>query len=162
MILVTVGTNEQPFDRLVQAAAELGGSEPLVVQHGASRVAHGRGRWVDFVDFGELAELMRSADAVVSHAGVGSIILARRQGKRPLVVPRRMHLGEAVDDHQLPLARRLASSGMIELVEDVGLLSGLLERPARREQPEPLEGGLAGAAELAMDIRRFLQEAVPA
>jgi UDP-N-acetylglucosamine transferase subunit ALG13 len=162
MILVTVGTNEQPFDRLVQAAAELGGSEPLVVQHGASRVPHGRGRWVDFVEFGELAELMRSADAVVSHAGVGSIILARRQGKRPFVVPRRMHLGEAVDDHQVTLARRLAGRGMLELVEDVRLLPGLLEHPARPEQLEPVADGLAGAAELASDIRRFLEEAVPA
>jgi UDP-N-acetylglucosamine transferase subunit ALG13 len=161
MILVTVGTNEQPFDRLVQAAAEFGGTDPLVVQHGSSRVPHGRGRWVDFVDFDELAELMRQADTIVSHAGVGSIILARRQGKQPLVVPRRMHLGEAVDDHQLTLARRLADSGMLELVEDVRSLPELLER-ARTRQPEPVGQLLSGAAELALDIRGFLQEAVPA
>ena len=81
MILVTIGTNEQPFDRLVRAAAALDLPEPLVVQHGSSRVPHGRGEWVDFISFEELSSRMRQARVVVCHAGVGSIMLARRCGK---------------------------------------------------------------------------------
>jgi UDP-N-acetylglucosamine--N-acetylmuramyl-(pentapeptide) pyrophosphoryl-undecaprenol N-acetylglucosamine transferase len=163
MIVVTVGTNEQPFDRLVRAAAELGGGEPLVVQYGASAVPHGRGRWVDFLPFEELAELIDAADAVVSHAGVGSIILACRRGKRPLVVPRRLHLGEAVDDHQLTLARRLSASGMVELVEDERTLGEVLARRAEAgDAVRPGQGGLPGAAELAGDVRSFLQGLVAA
>ncbi len=56
MILVTVGTNEQPFDRLVRWAAALEGDEPLLVQHGSSTVPHGRGEWIDFLPFEELSE----------------------------------------------------------------------------------------------------------
>ena len=104
MILVTTGTNEQPFDRLVRAAAELAEGEDAFVQYGASREPHGRGEWVDFLDFDVLAERMREARVVVCHAGVGSIMLARRCGHRPVVMPRRFELGEAVDDHQLHLA----------------------------------------------------------
>ena len=67
---------------------------------------------------------------VVCHAGVGSIMLARRCGKRPIVVPRRLHLGEAVDDHQLPIARRLHANGVVTLVEDVDRLPEAID--ARR------------------------------
>jgi UDP-N-acetylglucosamine transferase subunit ALG13 len=122
MILVTVGTNEQPFDRLVEAAAELDAAEGLYVQYGSSTVAHGPGTWVDFVTFEELAQRMRDARVVVCHAGVGSIMLAHRSGIRPIVVPRLLRLGEAVDDHQRPLARRLHERGIVTLVEDTSRL----------------------------------------
>jgi UDP-N-acetylglucosamine transferase subunit ALG13 len=118
MIVVSVGTHEQAFDRLLGAVAELGGSEELLVQYGTSTCAHGRGEWVDYLSFDELAEYVSKARVFVCHAGVGSIVLARRYGLRPIVVPRRHELGEHVDDHQLELSRRLAQSGIVTLVED--------------------------------------------
>lgn len=154
MILFTIGTNEQPFDRLVRAASELGGDEPLLVQHGASQVPHGRGEWVDFLTFDALAERAREARAVVCHAGVGSIMLARRCGHVPVVVPRRHHLGEAVDDHQLSLARRLARSGLVTLVEDVADLPAAIAAPeaAGAAAGAPVRGGGA----LSADVRSVL------
>jgi UDP-N-acetylglucosamine transferase subunit ALG13 len=154
MILVTIGTNEQPFDRLVRAAAALGGDEPLLVQHGSSREPHGRGEWVDFLTFDELAERAREARVVVCHAGVGSIMLARRCGQRPVVVPRRHHLGEAVDDHQLFLARRLAESGLVTLVEDVADLPAALAAP--RADAPLAASRLRGAGALSADVRAVL------
>jgi len=124
MILVTVGTNEQPFDRLVRAAATLDVEEPLIVQYGSSQVPHGPGQWVDFLSFDELADLAREARVVVSHAGVGSIMLVRRCGHRPVVVARRRALAEAVDDHQHVLARRLERAGLLTLVEREAALRG--------------------------------------
>jgi UDP-N-acetylglucosamine transferase subunit ALG13 len=123
MIVVTVGTHEQPFDRLIRAVAALEGDEPLLVQYGSSQVAHGRGEWVDYMSFDALAERAAGARAFVCHAGVGSIVLARRCGHTPIVVPRRHELGEHVDDHQLSLARRLAKAGVVTMVEDVDLLA---------------------------------------
>src|SRR4051812_7498158 len=118
MIVVSVGTHEQAFDRLLGAVAELGGHEELLVQYGTSTLAHGRGEWVDYLSFDELAEYVAKARVFVCHAGVGSIVLARRYGLRPIVVPRKHELGEHVDDHQLELSRRLAQSGIVTLVED--------------------------------------------
>ena len=159
MILVTVGTNEQPFDRLVKAAAKLDVDEPLVVQHGASRVAHGPGMWVDFCSYEELSDHMARARAVVCHGGVGSIMLARRHGHRPLVVARRLHLGEAVDDHQLPIMRRLQESGVVRLVEDERDLAAALA-----VTPEPVASEALpvtnGAAALARELRTYLDEIV--
>jgi UDP-N-acetylglucosamine transferase subunit ALG13 len=161
MILVTIGTNEQPFDRLVRAAARLEPVESLVVQHGSSREPHGRGRWVDFMTFEEIAALMREARVVVCHAGVGSIMLARRCGKRPIVVPRRLHLGEAVDDHQLPIARRLHAAGIVTLLEDEGGLAEAVRTvgPRARALPPDEDGS---ARSLTGDLRLYLEGLVAA
>ena len=118
MIVVSVGTHEQHFDRLLGAVKELGGTEDLLVQYGLSSIEHGRGEWVDYLSFDELAAYVAQARVFVCHAGVGSIVLARRHGLRPIVVPRQHQLGEHVDDHQLELSRRLAQSGIVTLVED--------------------------------------------
>lgn len=155
MIVVTTGTNEQPFDRLVRAAAALAADEELLVQYGSSREPHGPGTWVDFLPFTELEDAMRDARVVVSHAGVGSIMLARRCGKVPIVVPRRLQAGEAVDDHQHRLAVRLAGVGAVTLVED------------ERELPEAVRGdalptaGSAGQLEpgtLVSELHGFFAE----
>jgi UDP-N-acetylglucosamine transferase subunit ALG13 len=161
MILVTIGTNEQPFDRLVRASSRLDGPESLVVQYGSSRVAPGRGQWLDYVSFEELSERMRAARVVICHAGVGSIMLARRCGKRPIVVPRRLHLGEAVDDHQLPIARRLHASGVVTLVEDVDALPEAIKVVGANAVAAPF-GGEAGSQNLAGDLRAYLQGLVAA
>lgn len=130
MILVTVGTNEAPFDRLVAAfdGASLG--EPLVVQHGSSRIRPAGATCVDFFAFDELIEHIRTARAVVAHAGVGTIMSVVAEGIRPYVVPRLHRFREAVDDHQVPLARRFHESGLVTLVEDPDALPAILEAPA--------------------------------
>lgn len=156
MILFTVGTNEQPFDRLVRAAAELDTSEALVVQYGASKVEHGRGDWIDFLAYEELSGLAREARVVVCHAGVGSIMMARRCGHSPLVVPRRHHLGEAVDDHQLILARRLQAAGSVVLVEDETRLGAATAAAFAQGVSVAPSEQLSGARELNADIRSVL------
>jgi UDP-N-acetylglucosamine transferase subunit ALG13 len=162
MIVVTLGTNEQPFDRLVRAAAQLQIDEPLLVQYGASREPHGPGDWRDFMSFDELAEAMLEARVVVSHAGVGSIMLARRCGKRPVVVPRRHELGEAVDDHQLHLARRLDRLGVVRVVEDTSDLAAAI---VAARSCFPARGAGAGSsaalyAPLVDDVRGYLFQTV--
>ena len=92
----------------------------------------------------------------VCHAGVGSIMMARRQfGHRPIVVPRRHHLGERVDDHQLSLARRLGRAGVVTLVEDESTLAAVAGAQPRGAEPEQSDG-LTGASELSADVRAFL------
>lgn len=157
MILVTVGTNEQPFDRLVRAAAALGGTEPLLVQYGSSQVPHGRGEWVDFLPFDVLAERAREARVVVCHAGVGSIMLARRCGRRALVMPRRHHLGEAVDDHQVELAKSLAHAGLVTRVDNRTELEAALNGESPVGQLR-FASRLSGAEALGAELRGVLTD----
>lgn len=154
MIVVTIGTNEQPFDRLIRAARSLG-RDDLLVQYGSSREAHGRGEWVEFLMFDELSDKARAASAVVCHAGVGSIMMARRCGHRPIVMARRHHLGEAVDDHQVMLGQRLARAGIVTLVEDEIELAAALtvEIGIEIEPAAPLSGTTA----LSASVRTVLE-----
>ena len=116
MILVTTGTNGPPFDRLL---GELDGlEEELVVQHGPSVLRPREATCFDYVPYPKLVYLVRNARVVVTHAGVGTILVALMNGKRPIVVPRLERFGEAVDDHQLELARRLDDQGLVTMVED--------------------------------------------
>jgi UDP-N-acetylglucosamine transferase subunit ALG13 len=126
-VLVTVGTGSFPFDRLLEAVSKLDPSVRLVVQRGPSRVVPPSAESVvDFMAFGDLLEAMSRAQAVVSHAGIGSIGLALACGKRPIVLPRRAALGENVDDHQVAFADAMEELGCVKVARDDRELGQLL------------------------------------
>jgi UDP-N-acetylglucosamine transferase subunit ALG13 len=129
VIFVTVGTNEARFERLLRAVAALPSDEPFVIQHGHSpAVGRPNCELVDFLPFAAMVETMRRARVVVTHAGVGSVMVALANGKRPVVVPRRKAFGEAVDDHQLQLGRRFAQAGFVTLAETEPALADAVGR----------------------------------
>ena len=140
MIFVTVGTHHDPFERLLTALGELDGGE-LVVQYGPGTPPPGVARAEAYLPFEEMVECFREAEKVITHAGVGSIICARREGHTPLVVPRRHDLGEHVDEHQAELTRALDARGSVLAVWEIGdlprLLAGLPPRRAAAEAVEP-------------------------
>jgi UDP-N-acetylglucosamine transferase subunit ALG13 len=157
MILVAVGASQFPFDRLLRAVDAISerATEPLVVQHGPSALRPRRARCVPYVPTQQLAQLVAEARVVVTHAGVGSIMLSLFNGKRPYVVPRRRLFGETVDDHQLESARRFAQAGLVELIEDP---ADLAEAILKSSAPIDLLDGSQGA--LAQELRAFLAETV--
>ncbi|GAB3592718.1 hypothetical protein GCM10027446_13850 [Angustibacter peucedani] len=118
-VLVTLGTDHHPFQRLVDWVDQLATDHPeldVVVQHGrtaAPRVAQA----VEQVTQAELRARMRAADVVVAQGGPGGIVDARESGRRPVVVPRRPELGEIVDGHQITFARHLHQQGLVQLAE---------------------------------------------
>jgi UDP-N-acetylglucosamine transferase subunit ALG13 len=156
MIVVTVGTHEQQFDRLMRAVVALGDSEPMLVQYGTCTITDGPGEWVDFLSFDELAERAKDARAFICHAGVGSIVLARRCGHRPIIMPRRPELGEHVDEHQLELSRRLHKAGLVTVVEDERELAAAVRNPAGVPEAGTAAGSLHGPSALSADVRSLL------
>jgi len=156
MIFATVGTNEAAFDRFVAALATVAASgEEVVAQTGASTLRPEGVRCIDFLPFDRMVELMRESDTVVMHAGVGSIMVALANEKCPLVVPRRARLGEAVDDHQVELARRFEQRGLVVVVEDAADLPAEVMRGPRRAAKVA-----DGDGELAADLRAYLRSTV--
>jgi UDP-N-acetylglucosamine transferase subunit ALG13 len=151
MIFVTVGTNEARFDRLLNGVAGIPPGEEMLVQHGPSPVRPTGATCVDYLSFDDLVGAVRRARVVITHAGVGSIMAAVANGKRPVVVPRLARHGEAVDDHQLPLARRLATAGLVTLLEDPAGLPSALETD-RSETTATIEMD----RRLVQDLRSFL------
>jgi UDP-N-acetylglucosamine transferase subunit ALG13 len=119
LVLVTVGTDHHPFDRLIGWVDRWHPAAPVrfVVQYGtavAPRDADGR----PFLAPDEFASLLTEADAVVCSGGPGAIMEARSAGLRPIVVPRRSSLGEHVDDHQRAFADFMATRELVTLADD--------------------------------------------
>ncbi|CAN5805166.1 hypothetical protein BH10ACT1_BH10ACT1_33170 [soil metagenome] len=129
-VVVTVGTDHHPFDRLVGWVDRWAAAHPdlpVLVQRGESRPAlHAAS--VEMLGYDELVAAMAGADAVVAQGGPGGIMDARSVGHRPIVVPRRGSLGEHVDDHQVAFTARMAELGLVWLAGDEAELVALLER----------------------------------
>lgn len=120
MIFVTVGT-QGPFDRLVDAvdrwAAETGRSDVLA-QVGPSSYQPRAIEVVETLGPDAFDSAMRSADLIVAHAGIGTILGAISLGTPLLVMPRRAALGEQRSDHQVATVRRFAERGLISAAID--------------------------------------------
>jgi UDP-N-acetylglucosamine transferase subunit ALG13 len=121
MIFVTVGT-VLPFDRLikaVEAAVEQGLiTEPVVAQVGQGGYRPKHLEWTETMNRPLFERTVEEATAIVSHAGIGTIMDALAKNKRLLVVPRRASLGEHVNDHQVATARKFAELGHVLLAYD--------------------------------------------
>jgi UDP-N-acetylglucosamine transferase subunit ALG13 len=130
-ILVTVGSDHHPFDRLVgwvDEWLEVHGSDPVtcVFQHGtAAPPRHGTRH--AYLAHDELQRLLAQADVVVTQGGPMGIVESRRHGKKPIATPRLARLGEVVDDHQVTFCRQLASSGDLVIAEDAPALWAALD-----------------------------------
>lgn len=137
-VLVILGTDHHRFDRLVgwvDDFLELAGNEgrTALVQHGSS-AAPRRAKGVGIIAYDELQELMRCSTAVVSHGGPATMLEVRKQGRKPIVVPRDPVLSEHVDQHQQQFSRRMGAMGLVTLCEDrsafLTALTGVLDDPA--------------------------------
>ena len=153
-VFVTVGSNDRyPFARLLHGAELLAATEPVSVQYGAGPQPRLE-RSVSFMHFEDLVANLKSASAVVTHAGIGSVLLALACGKRPVVIPRRRLYGESVDDHQVAFAALLASKGLAHVVTELADLPAAVTaaQADRWQAPDNEQSALARAAEV--DSRR--------
>lgn len=143
LVLVSVGTDHHPFDRLVAwvdswVDAQAGDVE-LVVQHGTSRPSR-TGENYTIIPRTRLLELFREATVVVTQVGPGTILDANSVSRRPIVMARDPRLGEAVDGHQVPFGHFMADRGTAWITDsEAGLhthLDRALEDPAYSRVPE--------------------------
>jgi len=110
LIFVTVGTHSHPFNRLLEIVDSLPADQERIVQYGFSTYPLKNCETYRFLEFEQMRSFMARADCVVSHAGVGSIMLALATGKRPVVAPRLHRFGEHVDDHQVEIVQAFATA----------------------------------------------------
>lgn len=111
MIFVTVGTHEQPFDRLVSAIDELKEKkiiqEEVMIQTGYSKVVPKYCRSEAWLTQQQMEEYIKEARIVITHGGPSSFFLPLQMKKIPIVVPRQKKFGEHVNDHQLTFVSEL-------------------------------------------------------
>jgi UDP-N-acetylglucosamine--N-acetylmuramyl-(pentapeptide) pyrophosphoryl-undecaprenol N-acetylglucosamine transferase len=144
-VLVTIGTLDFSFRRLLDRLKEiLPRHVEVVVQAGpeSTRIDWPGARVETIIAPDELSLLMEQADAVVTHAGIGSALMAFEAGKSPILVPRRKAYGEHVDDHQTQIAQQFGDRGLAVVADastiELGHFDKVLTRHVMRAS-EPRE-----------------------
>lgn len=112
MIFVTVGTHEQPFNRLIEAVDRLKEegaiTEDVMIQTGFSTYTPRFCAWKALLPYEEMTQNVANARIVITHGGPASFMMPLQLGKVPIVVPRQKQFHEHVNDHQVNFARAVA------------------------------------------------------
>ena len=124
MIFVTVGTHEQPFNRLIKKVDELKREgiiqEDVIMQTGFSTYEPKYCEWSKLIPYQQMIKNVEVARIVITHGGPASFIMPLQIGKVPIVVPRQHKFDEHVNDHQVEFARNVSERmGTIIVIEDI-------------------------------------------
>lgn len=132
MIFVTVGTHEQPFNRLIEYIDSLKKEgviiENVIMQTGFSTYEPKYCKSIKLLPYKEMEKNVRDAHIVITHGGPASFIMPLQMGKTPIVVPRQHQFNEHVNDHQVEFAmavfRRMGT--IIPIIDIVRLKDAIL------------------------------------
>jgi len=159
MIFVTVGNHFQGFERLLEKVDEIAPrlSHEIVVQRGYSKYVPKNTNHFDFVPANTAMEYIRNADLVISHAGMGTLILCKEYGIPIIIFPRREKFKEHVNDHQMEIAQVLEKreEPNIHIVYEENLLEGKIIEAVGKREIAPLEN--RGRENLVRTITEFIK-----
>lgn len=146
MIFVVTGT-QLPFPRLIEAMDNLAPKldERIVAQVGPDPTPRTHIETRAKLPPVEFEALFLEARIIVAHAGVGSILSAKRLRRPLIIVPRRFELGEHRNDHQLATAKELEGIAGVRIAWQTDVLFDLLsvqDTPAAAPEPGPLAAPL--------------------
>ena len=111
MIFVTVGTHEQPFDRLLKFVDKMVDdgiiNEEVIVQKGYTDYEMKNCKSEKLIPYEDMQKNINEARIVITHGGPASFIAPLAIGKIPIVVPRKKDYNEHVNNHQLEFAKEV-------------------------------------------------------
>ncbi|EGW37819.1 glycosyltransferase [Desulfosporosinus sp. OT] len=124
MIFVTVGTHEQPFNRLIQCIdkmKEKGAiNKDVIMQTGFCTYEPKYCQWSKLYPYQEMIKNVNNARIVITHGGPSSFIMPLQLGKIPIVVPRMKQYGEHINNHQVEFTNAVVKrQGNIIVVEQM-------------------------------------------
>lgn len=162
MIFVTVGTHEQPFNRLVEYMDKWAEShdEEVVIQTGFSTYEPANCCWQKLFPYSEMVKNVNDSRIVITHGGPSSFIMPLQIGKIPIVVPRKKEYDEHVNDHQVDFCNQVAKrQGNIIVVEDVSKLGDTLDQ--YDEIVDGMKSGLSSNNErFCAEFEKIVQEVI--
>lgn len=118
MILVTLGTQDKQFYRILEALEDKLDKglikDEIVVQAGCS--ADFKSKYMkifDLIPMDEFDNLINKCDLLITHGGVGSIIAGLKCNKKVIAAARLSKYNEHVNDHQLQIIDNFSNEGYI-------------------------------------------------
>jgi UDP-N-acetylglucosamine transferase subunit ALG13 len=114
-VFVTMGTiRPYQFRRLAERVVDiLPPGVEVVWQTGETDAQDLPGTVHRYLSGEDFDRAVRDAGAVITHAGIGTLLGLLRAGVQPIAVPRRARFGEHIDDHQQQGARALEDRGLV-------------------------------------------------
>lgn len=162
MIFVTVGTHEQPFNRLIEYIDNLKRdgviTEEVIIQTGFSTYEPKYCKWSKLLPYKEMIQNVKDARIVITHGGPASFIMPLQIGKTPIVVPRQKQFSEHVNDHQVAFCNAVAEHyGYIFVIDDIEKLREAITGYGKlvKAMPERRE---SNNAEFNTELQRIVEE----
>lgn len=122
MILITLGTQNQHFKRLLDYVEKSNIKDEIIVQAGATPYKSKKMKIFNYIDYDKMQEYIEKADLIITHAGTGSILTPLKCNKKVIVCARKAELGEHADNHQFELVKIFCDEGyVLKLDENVNL-----------------------------------------
>ena len=132
MILVTLGTQDKTFVRLLEKIDQLINNglikDKVIVQAGFTKYNSENMEIFDLIPQDEFNDLMDKADIIITHGGVGNIISALEKNKKVIAVPRLAKYGEHINDHQTQIIAKFNALGYIIGLQDVDELDDAVKQ----------------------------------
>ncbi len=157
MIFVTV-SKDMFFERLIKKVDNISSKHSIhmVVQGGfeyspeSEKIEyHSTLKREDFEKYFDEASL------VISHAGIGNIIMGKQKSKPMIIVPRLKDFREHYNDHQLEIAKKLENKKGFKVIYNIDDLdSPEVLNFSEKPDSENIEGKLA----IINETRRFVED----
>ena len=133
MILVTLGTQDKKFYRLLESVQKLIDKgvikDKVIVQAGFSSDFKSNNMEIfNLIPMDEFDKLISSCDLLITHGGVGSILSGLKHNKKVIAAARLKKYGEHTNDHQLQIIENFSNDGYILNLEDFDKLEELLKK----------------------------------
>ena len=127
MILVTLGTQDKSFKRLLdKIEKEINEGkikEKVIVQAGYTDFNSNNMIIKKLIPMDEFDELIEKCDILITHGGVGSIITGLKKNKKVIAVARLKKYKEHTNDHQLQIIDNFTKAGYILNLDDFDSIS---------------------------------------
>ena len=133
MILVTLGTQDKKFYRLLDAIEEEINKgnikDKVIVQAGYSSDYKTKNMEIfDLIPLKKFDKLVKECDILITHGGVGSIITGLKYNKKVIAMPRLKKYKEHTNDHQVQIVNIFSNNGYILSISEEENLENVLKR----------------------------------
>lgn len=157
MILVTLGTQDKPFKRLVKEIDNLVKTKKIkdeVIMQVGLTPYDGPIKHFDFVNDEEMDLLVEKCDLLITHAGVGMLLKGMSYNKKIIAVPRLKKYHEHLNNHQLEITNDFVQRGAILSVTDIKDLEKTIKQ-SKKFIPTPLA---LNTKEITDTIEEFIEK----
>ena len=132
MILVTLGTQDKEFTRLLKVIdkeIEKGNiKDKVIVQAGYTKYSSKNMEIHDLIEMKELDNLVKKCDLLITHGGVGSILSGLTNNKKVIAAARLKKYKEHTNDHQKQIIKAFEDKGYILALRDFNKFDKVLEK----------------------------------